>query len=86
MNSKENGPINLGNPCEYNINYIADLIIKLSNSTSIKENLPIPNDDPTCRCPDITKAITLLGWEPKVKLEDGLKLNIQYCVENNGLI
>lgn len=82
MNSNENGPINLGNPCENNINYIADLIIKLSNSTSIKENLPIPNDDPTRRCPDITKAITLLGWEPKVTLEDGLKLTIQSCVKN----
>ena len=82
MNSNENGPINLGNPCENNINYIADLIIKLSNSTSIKENLPIPNDDPTRRCPDITKAITLLQWEPKVMLEDGLKHTLQYCIKN----
>jgi UDP-glucuronate decarboxylase len=82
MNSKENGPINLGNPKEHNINYIADLIIKLSNSTSIKENLPIRNDDPTRRCPDITKAITLLEWEPKVMLEDGLKHTLQYCIKN----
>ena len=82
MNSKENGPINLGNPCEHNINYIANLIIKLSNSTSIKENLLIQNDDPTRRCPDITKAVTLLEWEPKVMLEDGLKRTIQYCIKN----
>jgi UDP-glucuronate decarboxylase len=82
MNSNENGPINLGNPHEHNINYIADLIIKLSNSTSIKENLPIQNDDPTRRCPDIKKAVTLLEWEPKVMLEDGLKRTIQYCIKN----
>jgi UDP-glucuronate decarboxylase len=82
MNSNENGPINLGNPYEHNINYIANLIIKLSNSTSIKENLLIQNDDPTRRCPDITKAVTLLEWEPKVMLEDGLKRTIQYCIKN----
>jgi UDP-glucuronate decarboxylase len=78
MNSKEHGPINLGNPVEKTINYIADLIIKLTNSNSKKELLSLPEDDPTRRCPDITKAKTLLGWEPKVSLEDGLKKMIEY--------
>lgn len=78
MNSKEHGPINLGNPVKKSINYIADLIIKLSNSTSTKIFIPFPEDDPSCRCPDITKARMLLEWEPSVVLEDGIKRTIEY--------
>ena len=70
--------INIGNPDERKVIDVAQLIQKLTNSSSKIVFKPIPEDDPKKRCPDITKANKLLHWQPKIKLEDGLKLTIEY--------
>lgn len=72
------GPINLGNPNETTILELADQIVSLTGSKSkiIYEDLPV--DDPTQRCPDITKARKILDWQPKVPLADGLKETVAY--------
>jgi dTDP-glucose 4,6-dehydratase len=75
-------PINLGNPQEMKIIDFAYLIKKLTNSKSKIVFKPLPQDDPKQRRPDITKAKRLLKWEPKVSLETGLKLTIEYFKNN----
>ena len=75
---KEIGPINLGNPHEFTILELAEKVIKLTSSKSKIIRLPLPADDPKQRRPDITKARQLLGWEPKVQLEEGLLKTITY--------
>ena len=72
------GPINLGNPHEFTIAQLAELVIDLTGSKSKLVNRPLPVDDPMQRCPDIAKARSLLGWEPKVPLREGLKKTIDY--------
>ncbi|MCX7062726.1 MAG: SDR family oxidoreductase [Gammaproteobacteria bacterium] len=72
------GPINLGNPGEFTIRELADLIIELTGSKSTIEHLPLPPDDPKQRRPDITRARNTLGWEPKIALREGLKQSIPY--------
>lgn len=72
------GPINLGNPNEFTIRELAEQIIKLTDSKSYMEELPLPADDPKVRKPDITLAQATLNWEPKVQLEEGLKKSIAY--------
>lgn len=72
------GPINIGNPCEFTMNQLAKTVIKLTNSSSKIEHLPLPQDDPKQRRPDITLARNTLGWEPKIQLEEGLKKTIGY--------
>jgi UDP-glucuronate decarboxylase len=72
------GPINLGNPDEITIRELAEMIVRLTKSRSRIESRPLPLDDPRQRCPDIAKAKSLLGWEPKVPLADGLKETIAY--------
>jgi len=71
-------PVNLGNPVEVSIRSLAELVIALVGSPSGIESRQLPADDPVQRCPDITRARTLLGWEPKVALETGLLRTIQY--------
>lgn len=71
-------PVNLGNPVEMSIIEIANLIIKLTNSKSELSFMPLPQDDPMQRCPDISRAKNLLDWEPKVNQETGLKKTIDY--------
>jgi dTDP-glucose 4,6-dehydratase len=71
-------PTNVGNPSEFTVNQLADLVVKLTGSDSEIEYRPLPTDDPTVRCPDISKAKEELDWEPKVSLEDGLKRTIEY--------
>ena len=80
MNSNKgiNGPINLGNPVEYRIIELADMVIKLTNSKSKIVNKGLPIDDPIRRKPDITKAKKDINWEPKVDVMDGLKETIDY--------
>ncbi len=78
MHSKENDPINIGNPREMTIEQIARLIIEMTGSKSRIVHGPLPTDDPKVRQPDITRARTLLGWEPKVPLEQGLVRTIDY--------
>jgi UDP-glucuronate decarboxylase len=72
------GPVNLGNPQECTIKELAETIIKLSGSSSNLVYEPLPEDDPTRRCPDITLAKEKLSWQPKVTLEEGLKKTIDY--------
>ena len=76
--SKLTGPINLGNPSEFTILELAKKVIELTGSKSILTFQPLPDDDPVQRKPDITKALENLSWEPKVKLDHGLKMTIKY--------
>jgi dTDP-glucose 4,6-dehydratase len=78
MESKEHDPINIGNPAEMTIEQIAKTIIEMTGSTSRIVYKPLPVDDPKVRRPDITRARTLLGWEPKVELREGLTKTIDY--------
>ena len=78
MESKENDPVNIGNPQEMTIEDIARMIIKLTGSKSKLVYRPLPEDDPKVRQPDITRARTLLGWEPKIGLEEGLTRTLEY--------
>jgi len=82
---KTTGPINLGNPGEFTMIELAQLVLKLTGSKSPLKNEPLPADDPKQRCPDITKAKTLLDWSPKVPLEEGLKKTIPYYRQELGL-
>jgi UDP-glucuronate decarboxylase len=72
------GPVNLGNPMEYKIKDLAELIIQLTGSKSQMEFHPLPPDDPKRRRPDISLAREKLGWEPEIGIEDGLTKTIQY--------
>lgn len=74
----ETGPINLGNPAELTIGELATTIISLSESTSTLVNKPLPIDDPIQRCPNISRAQSVLDWNPTVPLEAGLKRTIAY--------
>ena len=72
------GPINIGNPVENTMIELAKEVIALTGSKSKLVNVELPKDDPKQRCPDITKAKTILGWEPKVNLREGLTKTIEY--------
>jgi len=76
--SDTNEPVNIGNPHEVTIEEIARTIIKLVGSTSTIVYRPLPVDDPKQRRPDITRARTILNWEPKVGLEEGLMKTVGY--------
>ncbi len=78
MESDVNEPVNIGNPHEMSIEDMAQLIIKMTGSTSRIVFKPLPTDDPQVRQPDITRARTLLGWEPKVRSKQGLTSTIDY--------
>jgi UDP-glucuronate decarboxylase len=72
------GPINLGNPHEVPVRELAETVIRLTGSRSKLVSRPLPADDPMQRCPDITVAKDILGWQPKVNFEDGLGRTIAY--------
>lgn len=76
--SSVNDPVNIGNPHEMSIEEIATTIIRMTGSSSRIVHRPLPTDDPKVRRPDITRARTLLGWEPTVPLEAGLTSTIDY--------
>jgi dTDP-glucose 4,6-dehydratase len=78
LESEVNDPVNIGNPQEMTIEEIARTIIRLTGSRSTLVYRPLPEDDPKVRQPDITRARTLLGWEPRVGLEEGLTKTIEY--------
>jgi dTDP-glucose 4,6-dehydratase len=78
MLSDLNDPVNIGNPTEMTIEEIAKTIIEMTGSKSRIVYKPLPTDDPKVRKPDITRARTLLGWEPKVPLREGLTKTIEY--------
>lgn len=73
-----NGPVNIGNPTEFTMLQLAEMVLKLVGSISKIVFQPLPLDDPKQRQPDITLAKSQLGWEPKVSLEDGLRETIAY--------
>src|SRR5580704_5852046 len=76
--SDEHLPVNIGNPNEFTILECAQVVIKVVGSKSRIRYEPLPQDDPKQRQPDITKARQLLGWEPKIDLETGLRLSLDY--------
>ena len=75
------GPVNMGNPREIQVRELAEIIVRMADSKSKIELRPLPQDDPTQRCPDITQARSLLNWEPRIPLEDGLQRTIAYFTE-----
>ena len=72
------GPINLGNPIEFTIRELAEMVLTMTGAESTLEHLPLPADDPTRRCPDISLAAELLNWRPTLSLEEGLERTIKY--------
>ena len=78
MRSEERRPVNVGNPVEYSVREVADLILGLSGSASEIVHKPLPEDDPKQRCPDISRAREALGWEPKVPAAEGLELTLDW--------
>ncbi len=76
--STEFMPVNIGNPTEFTILECAKAVLKVAGSKSAIRYEPLPTDDPKQRRPDITKARQLLGWEPKIGLEEGLRLSLDY--------
>jgi dTDP-glucose 4,6-dehydratase len=76
--SDEHLPVNIGNPTEFTILECAQLVLKITGSKSRICYEPLPQDDPKQRRPDITKARKLLGWEPKIDLETGLRRSLEY--------
>jgi dTDP-glucose 4,6-dehydratase len=84
-NSEEVYPVNIGNPQELTILQLAEKIVALTGSKSRIVQRPLPEDDPKVRQPDITRARTILGWEPKVPLEEGLPRTLEYFRRKLGL-
>jgi len=76
--SEERMPVNIGNPNEFTVYELAELVIELTGSSSAIESLPLPADDPKVRQPDITRASAILGWAPTVQLREGLLRTIEY--------
>jgi len=74
----DDGPVNLGNPGEFTIAELADLVIEQTGTTAGVTYLPLPQDDPVRRQPDITRARQVLGWEPTIPLAEGLARTIAY--------
>jgi dTDP-glucose 4,6-dehydratase len=71
-------PTNIGNPVEFTVRQLAEMVVELTGTKSTIISEPLPQDDPKVRKPDITRARTMLGWEPKVPLRDGLARTIEY--------
>jgi UDP-glucuronate decarboxylase len=72
------GPVNIGNPVESTIRELAELVVAMTGSASKIVFRPLPEDDPMQRCPDISRARELLGWQPQVALREGLQATIDY--------
>jgi dTDP-glucose 4,6-dehydratase len=85
MRSDEHDPVNIGNPEEFTILECANEVLAATGSENRIVFRPLPQDDPKQRCPDITRARTLLGWAPKIKLSQGLQLSIPWFAENIGV-
>jgi len=76
--SSENMPVNIGNPDEFTVLECAQAVLEVTGSMSELRFNPLPVDDPTRRCPDIAKARTLLGWEPRISLKEGLAMSLDF--------
>jgi dTDP-glucose 4,6-dehydratase len=83
MNGDSN-PTNIGNPDEYTVKQLAELVVELTGTKAPIVYEPLPKDDPKVRKPDITRARTMLGWEPKVHVRDGLARTIEYFKQKFG--
>ena len=75
---KITGPVNIGNPVEFTMLELAEQVLRLTGSSSKLITMPLPQDDPKQRQPDISQAKSALDWQPSVALEDGLKETIAY--------
>src|SRR5881296_2697498 len=75
-------PVNIGNPREFTVGELAELVLRLTGSGSTIEYKPLPVDDPKVRQPDIARAKKILGWEPRVEFEEGIKQTIDYFKES----
>ncbi len=82
MENSIHSPVNLGNPYELSVLEIAEMVLNLTGTKSTIEFKPLPVDDPRVRRPNINKARTILGWEPKVGIEKGLSMTIKYFKDN----
>jgi dTDP-glucose 4,6-dehydratase len=71
-------PTNIGNPTEFTIRELADLVLEMTGSRSVIDEQPLPQDDPKVRCPDIDRARRVLGWEPRIQLREGLRRTIDF--------
>jgi dTDP-glucose 4,6-dehydratase len=78
MRSEERRPVNVGNPQELSVLEVAELVLKISGSEGGIVRRPLPEDDPKQRCPDITRAGEVLGWEPRVPAQDGLRRTFEW--------
>src|SRR5262249_46524232 len=78
MESDHAGPINIGSTFEYTLNELAEIVLRVTESDSPIEFMPLPQDDPAQRRPDLTLATSLLGWEPTVPVEDGVARTAAY--------
>jgi len=78
-------PTNVGNPNEFTVRQLAEAVLRLTGSKSVIESRPLPTDDPKVRQPDITVARTVLGWEPQVQLEEGLRRTIAFFRETGAV-
>ena len=86
LDSELTGPVNVGNPDEISVLDLARTVIELTGSSSEIIHEPLPVDDPTRRCPDISLAREALGWEPVVSLAEGLRATADHLVHNFGVV
>ena len=78
FNHGDSGPTNIGNPVEYTVKQLAEIVVELTGTASPIVYKPLPEDDPKVRQPDITRARTMLGWEPKVDVREGVRRTIEF--------
>jgi dTDP-glucose 4,6-dehydratase len=85
MRSQERRPVNIGNPVEYAVHEVAELVLHISGSESTLTYEPLPADDPKQRCPDISRASEALGWEPRVPADEGLRRTLEWFAARRGV-
>ena len=81
IDSAEPGPVNLGNPAEFTVAELAELVLRVTGSDSVVEYHPLPTDDPARRRPDISRATDVLGWRPRTELEEGIRRTVAWFAE-----
>lgn len=84
IDSAETGPVNLGNPEEFTVARFAELVLRITGSSSPVEYRPLPVDDPARRCPEITRARSSLGWQPEISVADGVRLTAEWLRSRPG--
>lgn len=84
MQSSENRPVNIGNRDEYSVLDVARLVVGITGTRSRFVHLPLPEDDPRRRCPDITRAKELLDWQPEVEIRKGMQTTVDWFVHNSA--